>query len=475
MPGRSSARRPPTRLKPVIACVAIYVHLSAGFCAASGPITLEFWDFPHLPRTNDYLTSAMARFQAEHPGVRIRYTKLPWQDGQQKLTLSVLSGSPPDVCGQVSTGLPGFIAQDVLEPLESYLQNDISDFHPAYLKAVSHKGHVYAVPWYKACYVMLLNLDLFKKFGVAPPKDGRWNWDEFLVKMKALTRTSAGDRATTSAEPNFYGLVTNLGPMEYEAYSIIFNFGGRILQQRPEGIIQSTVAEAPFIEGLRRLQSLEFEHRVAAPGIGAATQEQSWSLWRDSRTCACTIQGAWCVTAVERANDAIEATNRRKVAAGRTGELEKPIRWMIAAPPQKDSMTTPVLASSGLGTYVVFRQKDPERRRLAAEFALYLVSGEGQRVLKYENVYPSRISAGDPFADDPRLSAVFSLFPDGVMSPLVPGGERIDRVLQQEVQKAVLVNPGTGNPQATVEQAAKAADTKIRAVLERAKRRFGNL
>jgi ABC-type glycerol-3-phosphate transport system substrate-binding protein len=243
----------------------------------------------------------------------------------------------------------------------------------------------------------------------------------------------------------------------------------------PNGKIESSVSQPPFIDGLRHLQDLEFKYHVTVPGIGAATQEQSWNIWRDSRTCAATIQGAWCVTAVERANEAIEASNRRKIAAGRPSEVEKPIRWMVAAPPSRDSSTTPVLGSSGLGTYVVFKQRDPERRKLAAEFALFLVSGEGQRVLKYENVYPARKSAGNLFADDPRLNPVFSLFPEGIMSPLVPGGERIDRVLQQEIQRAVLTDPSTGQPQATPTQAAEAADSKIRAVLERARRRFSKL
>jgi ABC-type glycerol-3-phosphate transport system substrate-binding protein len=428
--------------------------------SAAADTTLEFWDFPHLPRTNDYLASAMGRFEAQHPGVHVRYTRLPWQDGQQKLTLSVLAGQPPDVCGQVSTGLPGLIGQDVLEPLEDYMRDELSDFYPDYLDAVSYKGHLYAVPWYKACYVMLLNLDLFERFGVEPPKDSRWTWDEFLASMQKLTR------------PGHYGLVTNLGPMEYEAYSIIYNFGGRILGRGTDGNIECTVAQPPFQQGLQHLQDLEFRHHVAAPGIGAATQEQSWNMWRDSRTCACTIQGAWCVTAVERANEAIEATNKRKAAAGRTGEMEKPIRWMLAAPPTADNSTSPVLASSGLGTYVVFKQKDPARRKLAAEFAKFIVSGEGQSVLKHENVYPARKSAGNLYADDPRLNAVFSLFPAGVMSPIVPGGERIDRVLQQEVQKALLTDPATAAPQATVQAATAAADRKIRAVLERAQRRF---
>lgn len=435
--------------------------------AAEEPLTLEFWDFPHLPKTNEYLMKAIRQFEADHPGVRVRYTRLPWQDGQQKVMLAMLSGQPPDVCGQVSTGLAQFIAQDALEPLNAYLQADLADFHPSYIDAVSYQGTIYAVPWYKACYVMLLNLDLFEKFGIEPPRNGRWTWDEFLQKMKALTPRSAPGQPTS-----YYGLVTNMGPMEYEAYSIIFNFGGRILEPATGGGYEPAVAKQPFQDGLKALQSLEYEHGVAMPSIGAFTQEQSWNTWRDSRNCAATLQGAWCVTAVEKSNEAIEEANQRKLAAGRANEAQKPIRWMLAAPPTVDAGTTPVLASSGLGTYVVFRQKDARRRDLAAKLALFLVSGEGQDVLVHENVYPSRISAGNPFASDPRLAPVFELFPEGVMLPLTPGGDRLDKVLQTELQRAVLRNPSTGKPQATVEAATTAADRKLRAVLERARRRF---
>lgn len=443
--------------------------------SAPGQYVIEFWDFPHLPRTNEYLQEAMRRFEAMHPNVRIRYTKLPWQDGQQKVILAVNSGRPPDVCGQVNVS-SRFIAQDVLEPLETFLSDELSDFHPEYIDAVSFGGHVYAVPWYKACYVALLNLDLFDKMGVAPPREGRWTWPEFVEKMRALTKyeTPDGQLHDGVAPPElagrckqYYGLVTNLGPMEYEAYSIIYNAGGRILERRPDGSVVSAVAEPPFVEGVRRLIALETEYKVAQPKIGAMTQEQSWNVWRDSRTCAVTFQGAWCITAVEMANAAIERTNERKRAAGRLDELEKPIRYMIAAPPH-DEGTTPVLGSSGLGTYVVFRQRDPEKRRLCAEFVKFLVSGEGQKVLRYENVYPSRRSTGNLWHDDPMLARVFELFPQGIMSPLVPGTERIDKVLQQELQRALL-------GQTSAQAACRAADAKIRAILERARRQAARL
>jgi multiple sugar transport system substrate-binding protein len=316
--------------------------------------------------------------------------------------------------------------------------------------------------------VAILNLDLFKQFGVDPPVNGRWTWPEFLQKMQALTRKDSSGRQC-------YGLVTNLGTMEYEAYSIIFNAGGRILKKNSSGEVVSALMDPPFIKGLHRLVDLEYKYKVCRPGTGAMTQEQSWNVWRDEGTCAVSFQGAWCITAARMKNEAIERQNEQMIRQGRTGDVRKPMKWTIAAVPGDDENSTPVLGSSGLGTYVLFKKGDRVKRDLSAAFIKMLTSGEGQRVLKDENVFPSRKSTGNLWANDPVLGPVFELFPAGVMSPLIPGGERVDSVLQPEIQKALLVNPSTGKPQSSPEEAARAADAKVRAVIQRARRRFGNL
>jgi len=64
---------------------------------ADNSIVLEFWDFPHMPGTMDYMQKAIETFEHENSGVRIKYTRLPWQDGQQKISLAVNAGDPPDI------------------------------------------------------------------------------------------------------------------------------------------------------------------------------------------------------------------------------------------------------------------------------------------------------------------------------------------------------------------------------------------
>lgn len=430
-------------------------------------MTLEFWDFPHLPATMDYIKKSIADFEAQNPGVRVKYTRLPWQDGQQKITLAVNAGTPPDMATQVNVS-PQFLAQDVLEPLDEHLAPIINDIYPEYLEPIRWMGHIYAVPWYKACYVGVLNLDVFDARGVEPPKNGRWTWNEFVQKMQALT---VNDGPTSRT----WGLATNIGPGEYEAYSVIYNTqGARVLQPNADGTVRSCIGDPSFVQGVKRLQELEFNSKVTVQTIGSMTQEQSWSVWRDTRRVAVTFQGGWCVTAIQRYNDDLQKNNAKKMAEGRVSEVEKPLRWQIVAPPTDDENTSPVLGSSGLGTFVVFKQKDKARRDMAIKLAIHLIQGEGQRVMKDENCYPSLKSTGNLWARDAELSGVFELFPSGVVMPLVPGGERVDTVLQTEIQKALLVRPGTGLPQVDAEQASRIADEKVNAILQRALRRREN-
>lgn len=447
--------------------------------AQDKPITLELWDFPHMPETTVYIQRSIREFEERH-NVRVRYTRLPWQDGQQKVTLAVLGGQPPDVCCQVSNNISGFVAQDALEPLNDALAPELDDYYESYLDAVSYKGDIYAVPWYKACYVMALNLDVLEKFGVEPPQNGRWTHDEFLEKMQALTRQDTPIDVRVNPRPEtgqaqqipYYGLVTNLGVGEYEAYNIIYNFGGRIVRMGGDGAPEAVADSPEFISGLKHLQDLDFRYKVTAPSIGAFTQQQSWEVWKVGGAVGTTIQGGWIINALNTSNREQERANARLTAAGRAEEARRPFRWMLAAPPTQDAATTPVLASSGLGTFVVFKQEDERRRELSKQLAMHLVRGEGQTVLKEECVYPSRKSAGNPFADDPMIGPVFELFPDAVLTPLVPGGERIDRVFQQEIQRSLLRVPGTDQPQMKAEEAARTANAKVEAVLERAKRRL---
>lgn len=430
-------------------------------------VTLRYWDFPHLPEVQRHIERTITAFEAKHPNVHIDYSQLPWQDGQQKVFFSVASGNMPDICGQVNVS-PMFIQQGVLEPLDDLVPAKIwDDMHPAYRDAIRYRGRAMAMPWYKACYVALLNVDVFEKFGVPLPTNGRWTYDEFTSAARAMTQRDA------ATGRQYYGLVTNVGPAEYEAYSIIANAGGRIILREMvngEERLRSGLLEPPFRRGVQRLVDLEYDLRVALPGMGSMTQEQSWSAWRDGRNVGVTFQGGWCITALQRFNDELATANARKVAAGRASEAQPPLRWSIAAPPH-DAGTTPVLASSGLGTYVIFKQKSDAKRRLAAEFILDLTTGPGQQILKAENTYPSLRSTGNLWADDPMLGPVFELFPGGVMTPLVPGGERIDRVLQTEIQRTLLRNPATGRPQSTVEASLQAAESKVAAILERAARR----
>lgn len=65
--------------------------------ASSGEAEVEFWTMQLQPQFTDYFETLIAEFEAENPGVTVRWTDVPWADMQSKILTAVSSGTAPDV------------------------------------------------------------------------------------------------------------------------------------------------------------------------------------------------------------------------------------------------------------------------------------------------------------------------------------------------------------------------------------------
>ena len=113
-------------------------------------------------------------------------------------------------CG-ISGPLTATIWNRSCEALRLYDPEELEDFFPGALEAYTYKGKLYGIPMSMSVHVMLLNLDHFAEAGVEPPENGRWTWDEFVEKAKALTFDSDGDGVIDK-----YGFSTYILPGYYE-------------------------------------------------------------------------------------------------------------------------------------------------------------------------------------------------------------------------------------------------------------------
>ncbi|SDU77521.1 ABC transporter substrate-binding protein [Jiangella alkaliphila] len=108
-----------------------------------------------------------------------------------RLTTAFAGGAPPDVFLLNFRRYGQFAAQDVIEPVQSYLDDsDVlaeDDFSPRALDAFRFDGdELTCMPQNLSSLVVYYNQDLFDTAGLDAPQQG-WTWDDFLAAATALT------------------------------------------------------------------------------------------------------------------------------------------------------------------------------------------------------------------------------------------------------------------------------------------------
>ena len=135
--------------------------------AAQKNQTIEFWTMQLSPHLDDYVQDLVHRFEALHPGVKIKWVDIPWSEMERKVLTSVAAKSPPDVVNlnpQFSAKLAEFGALADPEAFMSAAQRQA--YLPAAWEANRLATRTFAIPWYLTTNITLLNTDLLKQAGV---------------------------------------------------------------------------------------------------------------------------------------------------------------------------------------------------------------------------------------------------------------------------------------------------------------------
>lgn len=435
--------------------VGVLILLSAGCSSdrsSNDPVewVIQFWDYQRGELLNAWQEETIAQFEQQHERVRVEITRLPWQGGAQKLDIAVFSGKPPDVGGSALN--IAFVEQGMVEPWDDFLtEEDYADIYPSALEACRWEGHIWAMPWYKTAYVMLLNLDLFRAANVTPPRNHQWTWEEFLDKMKSLTVDLDDDGI-----PDQYGVGFNIFPEEFESWAFLYNEGTEILSEdRRECLFNS----AATIRGVQKLYDLAHTVRVAPMRSGGMRHFETWNAFTNDWRTAVTCQGLWAIHAQRRNNRESERFNDSLRQSGRTEGFRRVMDFDVALFPTPGT-GEPILASAGVGNFVIFKQTDSHKRDLCVELVRHLTSGEAQHALTRQSLFPTRRSAGNLYGEDPILSFLYPYVAEAKVHPLHPEWVNIDKTLSKELQLAVLGNK-------PIVQAVEDGDRRVQILLDR--------
>ncbi len=202
----------------IFATLALLAVTGCGKSDSESGIVLRMANWGGASEENDFertVNQLYAEFERDNPGIKIKIEKIPGsQEYVNKMLLSFVAGTEPDIMALDASSAAVFINNGVLRDLRPLFQNDhdfsIDDYWPNVVQIDSRGDQVFAIPGDFTPMVMYYNKRLFREAGVPFPKAG-WNFDQFLDTAKSLTKNQKHGFVFTNWMPGWIMWLWNNG------------------------------------------------------------------------------------------------------------------------------------------------------------------------------------------------------------------------------------------------------------------------
>ena len=334
----------------------------------------------------DWYVKVTDDFRALHPDRRIDFEieVLDWTTGFQKLDIAVASGLPPDIMVSTSGIALKYARFGLLEAFDEHVTAaDIEDFGPFY-DFGEYEGRHYFLPFIGGSRYLTANLEIFEERGAThllpAAGDRLWTFAEFLAAARATTFDRDGD-----GETDVYGFAMPFQRNAPQQQQMPFFWGHGAFMFNPSGDTLTIDSDA----GVRALQfmvDLEHEHGVMPPGSAGLRNSDVADLWNQGRV------------AMRMGHHGTLVAHQRSLQTGALASgIVELYPMMYPSLPGVDPHVFVVADSP-----CVFRQPDPEKRRLVIELAKFMTNTQHEREAAYAlSTLPTRHSAADVWSDDP--------------------------------------------------------------------------
>lgn len=370
---------------------------------------ISFWDYPNLDTTNGsrlgWIEKRIREFEKKNPGVYIEFRPLAVDQGKTTLMAAAKVGATPDIAPVGNDWY--FISSGFLDSLDEYItEENKNDFNEQAIESVSYKGNIYGMPWAVRGYTLLLNKDIFETRGVELPDNGQWTYDEFVESLKKLTYKSSR-RGTGST----YGLNGYIDLGNYNISGILMGDGAQFIDDKGNYVFNSPEA----LKGLQKLYDLKHKHKVVHPQFGEMTKNQAFSSFLSGK-CAVLIADAWMIPYVRNIGSKFGIDIA--AAAYPTGEAE-----------------VPVYMNDIYYSYGIFKQEDPMKRKVCAEFINYITDRSFTQDLARFGYFSPRKSGSLLYDKDDDMYAVNMNMAYAENLPRHKNWREIDAVIQYNIDE----------------------------------------
>lgn len=203
------------RKKSIILLVALIVLMAPALWAGgaqeesaeteqqAGPVTVTVWNWSQ--ENQEFFENQAAKFEADHPNIKVNFETYAQDQYQQTLPLSLKSGQAADLFWlSPEMSAMDYIAQDWIQPVGDYLGEDyLAQFDQRLFQEgiMEYNGQLYTLPFenrfVKLHGLLFYNKTVFEMAGLDPETDMPENFSEFREVCRQIT--AAGDG-------KFYGI-----------------------------------------------------------------------------------------------------------------------------------------------------------------------------------------------------------------------------------------------------------------------------
>ena len=168
----NSARTTPKIAIMLLLSLAIFLALGGCRGQKKNP-ELQLWTIQLSPKFDPLIKAMLLDWETKHPGVKVRWTDLPFGSVERKVLAAVFARTAPDVVNLNPLFAANLASKGGLLPLQDRLGPAKATYLPQILRAGEQQGELYALPWYLTARITLANRQLLQQAGYnKPPR--RW-------------------------------------------------------------------------------------------------------------------------------------------------------------------------------------------------------------------------------------------------------------------------------------------------------------
>lgn len=197
---------------------------------SSKPVVLNIWG--GYPEMDPLYKKVAEEYKKDHPNVTVNVLSMNLRDYEKKLAAALPSDSGPDIFHLDITLLARFIDAGLIAPVPDQLATFVKSkaYVPFDVDAVTYKGTIYGVPFFKGQSALFYNLDAFKEAGYTEPPKTMEDVIEYAKKTAKKDANGNLQRAGISLR------LTGGGSGLAEKFWILMEqFGGSIVTRTKSG------------------------------------------------------------------------------------------------------------------------------------------------------------------------------------------------------------------------------------------------